>query len=295
MKLRPLRDYVWIRPRPELAEETTTLKLTHGDLSPDQAEIVKRANTVGFLPLHHLAAFSADYKSHPDSLTFGEVTAIGPGRPELAQDRPRIQVGDLVSYKRNRISREMLDPDQQKAHPDERDKKLFMLHEGGLVFRHPEGAGGMPEPLADYILTEVDPEGAQRALGLTLPLTPEEVAWGISTRVHQQPGPHQCPSCKQALSRNAAPGSVVDSKDRCMVERLVASGPGRWVKAIWPPVFGERKQDVWVGNFHGEPPIGKMVMFSSANERARFRLHGRLFTVASWQDYIGAFDGEADG
>jgi hypothetical protein len=279
-----------------LAEATTTLKLTHGAMSPDQAEIVKRANTVGYIPLHHLAAVTADYRSHPDSLTFGEITAIGPGRPELSQDRPRVQVGDLVSYKRNRIARELDDPDDPDIdNPDTPAKKLFMLHEGGLVFRHPEGPGGMPEPLMDYILTEVDPDGAQKALGRAMPLTPEEVEWGISTRVHEQPGAHQCPACKQKLSRNAGPGSVVDSKDRVMVERLVSTGPGRWLKAIWPPVFGARTEDVWVDNFHGDPPIGKMVMFSSANERARFRLHGRVFTIASWQDYIAAFDGVAGG
>lgn len=291
MKLRPLRDYVWIRPRPELAEETTTLKLTHGNLSAEQAEIVKRANTVGFLPLHHLAAFSADYKSHPDSLTFGEVLAVGPGRNALVQDRPRIQPGDLVSYKRNRIAREMIDPDQVKSHPDERDKKLYMLHEHGIVLRHPNGAGALPEPLADQILTKVDPEGAQQALGRAMPLTPEEVAWGISTRVHEQPGAHQCPACKQKLSRNAAPGSVVDSKDRLMVERLVATGPGRWVKAIFPPELGTSTREVWEPNFPGGAPVGEMVMFSSANDRARFRLHGELFTVVPWQDFVGAFDG----
>lgn len=291
MKLRPLRDYVWIRPRPELAEETTTLKLTHGNLDAEQTEIVRRANTVGFLPLHHLAAVSADYKSHPDSLTFGEVLAVGPGRPELAQDRPRLQHGDLVSYKRNRIAREMIDPDQVKAHPDERDQKLYMIHEHGAVLRHPNGAGAMPEPLGDQVLTRVDPDGAKAALGLTLPLTDEEVAWGISTRVHQQLGAHQCPACKQKLSRNAGQGSVVDSKDRLMVERLVATGPGRWVKAIWPQDFGERTRDVWTENFPGGPPLGEMVMFSSANDRARFRLHGEVFTVVPWQDFVGAFDG----
>lgn len=291
MKLRPLRDYVWIRPRPELAEETTTLKFTHGQLSPDQAEIVKRANAVGFIPLHHLAAFSADYKSHPDSLTFGEVLAVGPGRRALTQDRARLQPGDLVSYKRNRIAREMIDPDQVKAYPDEKDQKLFLLHEHGIVLRHPNGAGQMPEPLCDQVLTRVDPEGAQQALNRAMPLTPEEIAWGFSTRVHEQPGAHQCPACKQKLSRNATGGAVVDSKDRLMVERLVASGPGRWVKAIWPSELGPSTRDEYEENFPGGAPIGKMVMFSSANDRARFRLHGELFTVVPWQDFVGAFDG----
>ncbi len=296
MKLRPLRDYVWIRPRPELAEETTTLKFTHADLSQKQADIVKRANTVGFIPLHHLAAFSADYKSHPDSLTFGQVVSVGEGRPELSQDRPGLQVGDLVSYKRNRIARELVDPEQRKANPDERDQKIFLVHEHGIALRHPLGAGAMPEPLGDQVLTRVDPDGAKEALGLTLPLTPEEVAWGISTRVHEQPGAHTCPACKQKLSRNAGAGSVVDSRDRLMVERLVASGPGRWVQAIWPQAeFGPPRKYTWTPNFPGRVPLGEMVMFSSANDRARFRLHGELFTVVPWQDFVGSFDGGADG
>lgn len=282
MRLAPLRDYVWVKPRPELAEETTTLKFTHGELSPEQQAIVERANTVGFIPLHHLAAFSADYKSHPDSLTFGEVISIGPGRRELSQDRPLLKPGDIVSYKRNRIARDFIDPDEGR---------VFGVHEHGIVLKHPQGAGAMPEPLTDFILTRVDPEGAREALGLQLPLTPEEVAWGVSTRVHEQPGPHVCPTCKQRTSRNGQAGSVVDSKDRMMVERLVASGPGRWVKALWPAVFGERTRDEWAQNFPDGPPIGKMVAFSGANDRARFRLHGQLFTVAPWQDFIGVFDG----
>jgi hypothetical protein len=279
VKFRPLRDYIWIRPRPELAEATTTLKFTHGDLSEKEAEIVARANTVGFIPLRHLAAFSADYRSHPDSLTFGEVLHLGHGRPELAQDRTVLRRGEIVSYKRNRIARELAD--EQGVY--------YGVHESGIVLRHPNGPGEMPEPLGDNVLTEVDAEGARVALGKELPLTPEEIAWGVSTRVHEQPGPHICPHCKQKTSRNAAAGSVVDSKDRVMVERFVASGPGRWVMALWNErEFGKRRRPVWVENFPEGQPIGKMVMFSSANDRARFRLHGRVFTVAPWQDFIGA-------
>lgn len=76
-----------------------------------------------------------------------------------------------------------------------------------------------------------------------------------------------------------------------MVERLLSSGPGRWVQAIWPQALGPRTRKVWVENFPGRPPIGQMVAFSSANDRARFRLHGRLFTITPWQDFIGVFDG----
>lgn len=281
MRLRPLRDYVWILPRPELAEETTTLKLTHGELSPEQAKIVAQANTVGFIPLHHLAAFSADYKSHPDSLTFGEVVAIGPGRPELAQGRPGLSVGDLVSYKRNRISRELYDPDKALTY--------YLVHEHGICLRHPNGAGGMPEPLSDQILTRVDPEGAQKALNREMSLTDEEIAWGIVTRVHEQPGAHRCPTCKQATSRNAKAGSAIGSADRMMVERVVSAGNGRWVKALWDErLFGPRKKWVFVENQVTE---GSMIGFSSANDRARFRLHGQVFTVSPWQDFITSFDG----
>lgn len=279
MRPRPLRDYVWILPRPELAEQTTTLKLTHGELSPEQAAIVAQANTVGFIPLHHLAAFSADYKSHPDSLTFGEVIAVGPGRPELSQDRPGLSPGDVVSYKRNRISRELYDPDT--------GRKYFLVHEHGICLRHPNGAGGMPEPLSDQILTQVDPEGAQKALGLKLPLTDEEIAWGIVTRVHEQPGPHRCPACKQATSRNAKGGSVMGSADRMMVERVVSAGNGRWVQAIWDErLFGPRRKWTFVEN---QVTPGAMIGFSSANDRARFRLHGQVFTVIPWQDCITGF------
>lgn len=280
MRLRPLRDYVWIRPRPELAEATTTLKLTHGEMSEAEQAIVARANTVGFVPLHHLAAVSADYKSAPDSLTFGEVLAVGKGNPAIAADRPGVEPGDLVSYQRNRIAREL--PDDE--HPG---KWLYLVHEHGIAFRHPDGPGGMPEPLGDRVLTRVDPDGARKALGLTLPLTDEELAWGITTRTHQRTGADVCPACKQRTGSSGLPGSVVGSRDRMMVERVVAAGRGRWVTAIWDEKeFGVRHRRTWLGTDVSE---GEMVGFSSANERARFRLHGEVFTVSAWQDFICAF------
>lgn len=279
MRLRPLRDMVWIRPRPELAEETTALKLTLGELSPEQQNIVERANTVGHVPLHHMSAVSADYRSHPDALTFGEVLLVGEtGHPTMAQDRPGLQTGDIVSYKRNRISHDLLDPDTPRG-------RFHLVHEHGVVFRHPDGPGGMPEPLCDQVLTRVDPEGARKALNLTLPLTEEELLWGIVTRVHETVGAHHGSKYQKA-------GSVVANKSRMMVERVVATGPGRWVKALWDEkLFGPRNRWVWAGNHVTE---GGMAGFLSCNDRARFRLHGQLYTVSPWSDFICAFEDDGE-
>jgi len=271
VRLRPVRDYVWIRPRPELIEETSSLKFTFGELSEEQQAIVQRANTVGYIPLHHLSAVGSDYKSHPDSLTFGEVLRVGPGRAALAQDRPGLRPGDLVSYKRNRVAHEFPDFEREGG-------QLQLVHEHGIPLRYPNGAGAMPEPLADTVITRPDPDGAKAFLGKELPLTPEELAWGIVTKVHKQPGAHRG-------TRQERAGSVVASKTRLMVERVVATGPGRWVQAVWSETeFGPRHRHVWEPN---EIAPGPMALFLSCNDRARFRLHGETFTLAPWQDFVG--------
>lgn len=274
--LRPKLDHVYIKPRPEMLEATSTLKFTFDTLPDDQRQIVERANTVGFIPLHHLAAVTSDFRSHPDSLTFGEVVAVGPGRRALAQDRPGLSPGDIVSYKRNRIAHELPDPDR----PGELAMQL--VHEHGVVLRYPDGPAGAPEPLTDHVISRVDPEGAQRALHREMPLTDEEIAWGIVTRVHEQPRPHRG-------TRHERQGSIVANKARLLCERVVSSGPGRWVKAIWDEtVLGPRNRFVWEPN---EPEIGKMALLLSCNNRARFRFRGQLFTVTSWNDFVGACDG----
>lgn len=281
MRIRPVRDYVWIRPRPELLEETTALKFTHGDYSEEQQAIVKCANTVGYTPLHHLHAVGSDYRSHPDSLTFGEVIRVGPGRAALAQDRPGLQPGDIVSYKRNRVSHEFPDFDRKGA-------QLQLVHEHGIPLRYPKGAGAMPEPVGDTVITRPDPDGAKAALGRELPLTPEELLWGVVTKVHEQPGAHKG-------TRQEQKGSVVASKaGRLMVERVIATGPGRWVQAVWnEALFGPRNRYVWEAN---EIEPGPMALFLSCNDRARFRLHGETFTLAPWQDFVGYEHGlEEDG
>ncbi len=275
INLRPKLDHVWIKPRPELFEATSTLKFTFGELSPEQQAIVARANTVGHIPLHHLAAASADFRSHPDSLFFGEVMRVGPGRRALAQDRPGLRPGDIVSYKRNRIAHELADPDVPGELP------MQLVHEHGIPLRYPNGPGEMPEPLTDHVITRPDPEAAQRALGRRTPLTDEELAWGIVTRVHEQPRAHKG-------TRFERPGSVVANKARLLCERTVSAGPGRWVKAIWDErELGPRHRDVWEPN---DAEVGKMALLLSCNNRARFRLHGQLFTVSSWNDFVGVVD-----
>lgn len=270
--LRPKLDHVYIKPRPELLEATSTLKFTFDALPEAEREIVARANTVGFIPLHHLAAVTSDFRSHPDSLTFGEVVAVGPGRRALAQDRPGLQPGDVVSYKRNRIAHEVADPDAPGELP------MQLVHEHGVVLRYPNGASEAPEPLTDHVISMVDPEGAKRALHREF-LTEEEIAWGIVTRVHEQPRSHRG-------TRHEKPGSIVANKARLLCERVVSSGPGRWVKAIWDEsLLGPRNRFVWEPN---DPELGKMALFLSCNNRARFRFRGQLFTVTSWNDFVGA-------
>lgn len=277
--IRPLRDQVLLRPRPELVESTTTLKVTRGDLealSPHEREIVRLANTVGFLPLDHMQAINTNWTTSPEALTFGEVLRVGEGREALAEDRPALRKGDIVGFKRNRIAH-----DVQGFDRGGQPEKWFMVHEHGIPVRYPEGAGLMPEPLGNWVVTRPDPEAAQRALGKELPLTPEEVDQGIVTRVHETPGAHHG-------SSRAKAGSMVANKARMLIERVVSTGPGRWVKAIWPEKeFGPRHRDVFEPN---RCAPGELVGLLPCNSRARFRLHGRPYSLIEWSDFICAWD-----
>lgn len=270
-RLRPKRDYVFIRAAPELIEHSMNLKVTHGGgFSEAEAAIVARVNTVGYAPLHHLDATPARYTSDPEALTFGYVTDIGPGHPGMVEERPGIRVGDLVGYRRNRIADEIEDFHTGSA------RKLVAVHEHGIPARYPYGPGALPEPLGNWLLTEPDPAAAAEAIGRTgMPLTPNEVENGIVTRLHRAPDVH-------GGSKKAAPGSLVANKDRLLIERVLATGPGRYVRAIFqaPTEFPNRGER-WVPNDTG---VGLLVCFRSSVSRGRFYYFGRRLTFVQWSD-----------
>lgn len=275
------RDYTLIRPAPELLEHTmASIKLTHGVLPDDQAAIAAAVNTVGYVPLHHLDATPSEYTSDPEAMTFGYVVQPGPGHPGMVEERPGLQPGDLVGYRRNRIADEV--DDYQTG--DKR--KLHCVHEHGIPAVYPDGPGGMPRPLGNWVLTEPDPDAAQQALGRKTPLTPEEVFNGIVTRVHEAPGAHHG-------SARARKGSIVSNKDRLLIERVIASGPGRWVRAIFqaPSEFPNRGLR-WVPN---ETDPGGLICFRSAVSKGRFYRFGKRYTFVQWSDcgYGFAEDAEA--
>lgn len=276
----PKRDHVLLRPRPELVEATTTLKVTRGEMSEAEQKIVAMANTVGFLPLAHMEAVTSNWTTSPEALTFGEVLRVGPGREALAEDRPGLVRGDIVGFKRNRIAH-----DVQGFGRGGEPENWFIVHEHGIPTRYPHGAGAMPEPLGNWVITRPDPEAAQKALGRQLPLTPEEIDQGIVTRVHEAPGAHHGTSRQKS-------GSVVANKARMCIERVVSTGPGRWVKAIWPEKeFGPRTREVFEPNRCGR---GELVGLLPCNSRARFRLHGQVYSLIEWSDFICGWDEEAE-
>lgn len=274
-RLRPKRDYVFIRSAPELIEHTMNLKVTHGGaLHPTQEAIVAAVSTVGYAPLHHLDATPARYTSDPEALTFGYVTDIGPGHAGMVEERPGLRVGDLVGYRRNRIADEIEDFHTGGA------RKLVAVHEHGIPARYPDGPGMLPQPLGSWLLTEPDPDGARQALGRRMPLTPNEVDEGIVTRVHEAPGAHHG-------SAHAKKGSIVANKDRLLIERVLATGPGRYVRAIFqaPEEFPNRGER-WVPNECGK---GELVCFRSAVSKGRFYYFGRRLTFVQWSDVAYGF------
>lgn len=276
MSVRPHRDYVVLRPMPELLEQTSTLKFSAGDMSPEQTAIVARANTVGFIPLHHLSALSASWSSNPEALTFGQVARVGEGHRAIAEDRPRVKEGDIVGYKRNRVGHDFVQFDA-----DGKPETVQLVHEHGLVVSYPLGAAEMPVPLCNWVITRRDREGAQKALGRSTPLTDKELAEGIVTKLHEAPGAHHGTKYEKQ-------GARVASKTRMVIERVVSTGPGRWVNAIWNQgQFGKPRKPVFVPN---ETAAGELIGVLSCNARARFRVHGVDYSLVPWEDVVCAFD-----
>jgi co-chaperonin GroES (HSP10) len=279
MRLLPKKDYVILRARPGLLEETTSsgLVFTHGALDASQAAIAAAVNTVGFVPLHHLQAVSGGHSGDPEAMSFAEVVAVGPGHPGMPEDRPGLQRGDLVGYLRNRVAGELDDFETGKREP------LLQLHEHGIPVRYRRGAGQLPEPLSNWVLTCPDPIAAARALGRTLPLTEEEVSQGVVVRVRDTPKPHG-----GAGRGHQQQSRVATRADRVVIERVVATGPGRWVRAV----FSDRREfpeakELWVPNDTGQ---GELLMLLGCGGRARFRLHGQSYSLVPWSECSCAID-----
>lgn len=273
MRLLPKKDYVILRARPGLLEETTSsgLVFTHGALDASQAAIAAAVNTVGFIPLHHMRAVSGSYSGDPEAMSFGEVVAVGPGHPGMPEDRPGLKRGDLVGYLRKRVAGEIDDFETGVREP------LLQVHEHGIPVRYPRGAGELPEPLSNWVLTRPDPIAAGRALGRTLPLTEEEVSQGVVVRTRAAPTPHG-----GAGRGRSQPSQVATRADRVVIERVVRTGPGRWVQAV----FSDRREfpqakERWVPNDTEE---GELLMLLGCGGRARFRLHGRAYSLVPWSE-----------
>ncbi|OGR95504.1 MAG: hypothetical protein A2V88_15460 [Elusimicrobia bacterium RBG_16_66_12] len=67
-----------------------------------------------------------------------------------------------------------------------------------------------------------------------------------------------------------------------VIERVVATGPGRWVQAV----FSDRREfpqakELWVPN---DTETGELLMLLGCGARARFRLHGKAFSLVPWSE-----------
>lgn len=223
-KARPLRDYVLIRPRRELVSKTTTIAMEMDDEAIKRAEALGVAGGEKWNPSKFKIG-STGKTADPSGFSFGEVLAVGPGNRSLSECRPGIKPGDVVGYSRFRVAHELtLGSARTNKNHDPDDDKVLFVHEHGLICLIDVGAM-MFHPLMNWVLTERDPQAFQEALQRELPLTDIELAEGVATNTHQRPDVH-------GGTRQAKPGSVVDSKIRMVIERVVDTGPGRWVKPL---------------------------------------------------------------
>lgn len=223
-RARPLRDYVLLRPRRDLLGKTTTLSLEMDD------EAIKRAEALGVAGggtkwnPNTFRIGSSGKTADPTGFAFGEVIEVGPGNRSLSECRPMIKPGDVVGYSRFRVAHELTRGSARLEANTQDEDLIQFVHEHGLICRVDVGAM-LIHPLMNWVLTERDAQAFQEALERELPLTDIELADGVSTNVHQRPDVH-------GGTRQAKPGAVVDSKIRMVVERVVDTGPGRWVKPI---------------------------------------------------------------
>jgi hypothetical protein len=293
-RIRPYRDYVLLKPRTDVLGLTTSLSLT---MTPEAIERAKALSTNGTYNPTQFEIGANGKDVCPDSFAFGEVVEVGPGNRSLSECRPVLPPGMVVGYTRNRI-----------AHSFHQDGELVhMVHEHGVVCE----VSGLPlevelRPLMNWVLTRRDAEGFQKAIGRSYPMDPSELAEGISTNHHQRPDVH-------GGTAMARPGHVVDSKVRMVVERVVATGPGRWVqptglpemtrmagsmfnnstqREVWTDAqyTGRKLPAVWVEN-QAEP--GHLAGFLRCGSSTRLYVRGVHYSLTPWQEFICAFEESA--
>lgn len=294
-RIRPYRDYVLLKPRTDVLGLTTSLSLV---MTPEAIENAKALSTNGTYNPTQFEIGASGKDVCPDSFAFGEVVEVGPGNRSLSECRPVLPPGSVVGYTRNRIAHSFLQDGEM----------IHMVHEHGVVCE----VAGLPYedmrlvPLMNWVLTRRDAEGFQQAIGRSYPMDPSELADGISTNHHQRPDVHGGTSM-------ARPGHVVDSKVRMVVERVVATGPGRWVQPTGLPEMtrmagswfnNSTQKEVWQDSQYtarklpavfveNQCSAGQLAGFLRCGSSARMYIRGVHYSLTPWQEFICAFEEES--
>lgn len=267
-RIRPYRDYVLLKPRTDVLGLTTSLSLV---MTPEAIENAKALSTNGTYNPTQFEIGASHKDCLPDSFAFGEVISVGPGNRALSECRPGVHRGQVVGYTRNRIAHSF----RQDGEP------VHMVHEHGIACV----VEGIPDdvilrPVSNWVLTRRDPDGFQKAIGRSFPLTGEELENGISTNHHQRPDVH-------GGTKMARPGDVVDSKVRMVVERVLESGPGRWVQPL--AIDGRRLPAVLVEN---QAEWHQLAGLLRCGRSVRLYIRGTHYSLTPWQEFICAFEEE---
>jgi hypothetical protein len=244
----------------------------------------------GFAPAHHLTEQlqQTDWTSDLEALTFGEVVAVGPGRAAIVDDRPEIEPGNIVAFKRRRIAHDLARHDSDGTRND------LMVHEHGIVLRYDDGPGSLGTPLSNWVMTKRDPEAFRRIIGRHSELTDRELGDGVTTKTHQvatNPG--------LAGTRWETKPDTVATRGGIVFERVVAAGPGRFVRTIVPhtswygpgthpmPAVVGAKRRTW------EPVavnVGQMIGLYRMSSSIKFRQHGVHYSLTEWDECICAVE-----
>lgn len=267
MSVGPLGDRALIRPRPELFEQLTTISLTLDPETRARAEAIGlSANTTS------AATLLGARDGHPDTFCFGEVLRVGPGNPAVPGERPGLVQGLIVGFARNKVAHELPtgNPEQPYDYLVRESELLCWFEADGRRLLNKR-----PHPLNNWVLTRRDAEGARRALRRTTPLTDIELAEGVVTRIKEQV---------------SAGGEkrVVRAKGGLVVERLVDSGPGRWVQPLFQ---GKRLPWVWCPN---TAELGTMIGFMRCGSSARLRIDGVEHSLTPWTEVACEFEEDAE-
>lgn len=294
---RPYRDYVLLRPRPDVLALTTPLALEMDEAAIRRAEQLAVAGGGQRWNRKAFEIGAAGKTADPNGFMFGEVVQIGPGNPSLSECRPQLRPGDVVGFSRFRIAHELRRGDGDS---------LLFVHEHGTICRV-DAKRMVFRPLMNWVLTRRDADAFQRALERKLPMTDIELSEGVATNHHQRPDVHHG-------SKHAKPGDVVDSKVRMVVERVVQTGPGRWVQPLGLPrlvaqggewydtrtgetVYKEPRYEarrlapVWVPN---QCARGEVVGFLKCGSSIPLYIKGQHLSLTPWGEFVCGFDLDDD-